>query len=157
MSDRRTEVELSLVEMLKTAAGLETVKTFENSIRECLFTGEKLTLGFRTEELPAIAVSAQLKPTKSSMFSPGERLYEVPVSLTIITRAQRKKEALAKAADLQDAVDRVLAAARKSGNSLGDNTLVIGDVTSSATTIDERPYSFAINATDFTIVKVVEL
>jgi hypothetical protein len=157
MSDRRTEVELSLVEMLKTAAGLETVKTFENSIRECLFTGEKLTLGFRTEELPAIAVSAQLKPTKSSMFSAGERQHEVPVSLTIITRAQRKKEALAKAADLQDAVDRVLAAARKSGNSLGDNTLVIGDVTSSATAIDERPYSFAISTTEFTILKVVEL
>jgi hypothetical protein len=157
MSDRRTEVELSLVEMLKTAAGLETVKTFENSIRECLFTGEKLTLGFRTEELPAIAVSAQLKPTKSSMFSAGERQYEVPVSLTIITRAQRPKEALAKAADLQDAADRVLAAARKSGNSLGDNTLVIGDVTSSATTIDERPYSFAISTTEFTILKVVEL
>jgi hypothetical protein len=157
LSDLRTDLELAVIEALKAAESLARVKTFENSIRDCLFSGEKLTQGFRPEELPAIAVSAQLKPTKTSMFSAAEKQHEIPVSLTIVTRAQRGRDALAKAAELQGGVDSILDQFRRSGNPLGANALLSGDVASSATTIVEKPYSFAINTTEFTILKVVEL
>ena len=157
MSDVRSTLELSLVTLLKAASGLASVKTVEASIRDCLFTGEKLSAGFRPEELPAIAVSAQLKPTTKSMFTASERQYAIPVSLTVVTRAQRSKDALATAAELTDLIDQILDQARKSGNALGGNTLVIGDVTSSATSIDERPYSFAISTTEFSVLKVVPI
>ena len=153
--DIRTALELAILSVLRDAAGLAGVKTFENSVRDCLFTGENLTQGFRPEELPAIAVSAQLKPTVKAQFSVSETGWTIPVSLTIVTKAQRGKLAAAAAAGLQDAVDVVLGAFRKSGNGLGTNTLLMGDVSSSATVIDEKPYSFGISTTDFSILKVV--
>lgn len=157
MSDVRTDLEFALIEALKGADGLSTVKTWENSIRDCLFTGEAFTQGFRAEELPAIAVSCQLKPSKRSLFTPGERQYEIPVSITILTRAARSKDAIAAAAQIQDAMDPALDGLRRSGNALGRNTIIQGEISSSATSIDEKPAAFAISTTEFTVLKVVPI
>ena len=134
-----SDLEDGLVAMLKGSPGLEGVKTFETSVRECLFSGDKLTQGFRTDELPAINVSAQLKPSRSNPFSAGEKQYEIPLTVAIVTRATKGKLALQAVYELQTAVEGILDQARRSGNALGANVLVTGEVTSSATTIFEKP------------------
>lgn len=157
MSDVRTDLEEALAELVSNTAGLAGLKTVETSVRDCLFTGDKLTQGFRGEELPACAITAQLKPSRFTPFSLGEVGHEIPVSVTIVTRAQRAKQALRDAAALQGALLGLVNAARKSGNALGANTFVVGEISASATTIDEKPYSFAISTAEFNVLKVVEV
>lgn len=157
MSDIATELELTLVEVFKASGWVKKVATFETSIRECLFSGDKFIQGFRAEELPAVAVSMQLKPTPSSQWTPCEEELRIPVSVSVVTRAMKRKDALAAAAELVDGVKYEVRQLRRSGNALGPNAVVLGEIASSATTIDEKPYSFAIATVEFTISKVVEV
>jgi uncharacterized lipoprotein YajG len=157
MSDLYTELEGALAAMLRGCAGMASVKIIETSVRECLFSGDKLSKGFRAGELPAINVTAQLKPSKSRPFSAGEKEYEIPVSIVIVTRAQTPKEALAKVYALQNAAEGVLDQARKSGNPLGTNVFVVGDVTGDAAPVLDPPAAFAVCTLEATVLKVVEL
>jgi hypothetical protein len=158
MSDFYQDLEIAINTMLQTDEDLASeVRTFEAGVRECLFTGDKLAQGFRPEELPAINFSAELKPGKSTPFSVGEMQLTIPVQLAIITKAQRGKAAIRQALKIQEMVRVILDRARKSGSALGANTFVAGDVTTSATPIDEKPHSFAVSTIDFTILKVVEI
>jgi hypothetical protein len=157
VSDYCAEVEDRLVEMLASAGTLNQVRTIETSVRECLFSGDKLTQGFRADELPAIAVSAQLKPARKAPWTSGEREIDIPLSIVVITKARTRRDALRQAGELRDAVDVVLDQARRSGNPLGDNTVLMGEVVTSATTIEEKPHVFAISTTECQIFKVVSL
>lgn len=157
MSDIRTDVEMAFLKIFRDSEFLKKVPTIENTLRECLFSGDKFTAGFRGEELPAIAVSCQLQPMVDGVFTPGEKIFRIPVSITIVTRAGTKTAAAAAASELQDAVGYEVGQLRRSGNSLGVNTVVFGDVTCSATTVEEKPFHYAMSTTEFTVSKVVEL
>ncbi len=153
-----TEIEEGLVEMLRAAEGLAgVVKTFETSIRDCLFSADKQTKGFRAGELPAIGVSAQLKPAKSRPFTAGEKEYEIPVTVALVTRAQQPKAALSGIYDLLAPMEQVFDAARRSGNPLGPNVLVIGDLASDAAVVADAPFFFGVATVEATVLKVVEL
>jgi hypothetical protein len=157
MSDFYSELEANLVKMLKASAALDSIKTFEADVRECLFSGDKLTQGFRPDELPAVNVTAELSPAKQSPFTVSEVLWTVPVSIIAIARGQRKKDARAKVREIQVAIENVVNAARKSDNGLGGNAIVSGDISSTVVIVQEKPYHFAIGETQFQILKVVQL
>lgn len=140
--------------LLGEEAGLSSVKTFEADIRDCLFTGEKLTQGFRPGELPAVNLSATLDPTQRSQFTAAETQHEIPVSIVVITKAQNRKDAQLAAKGLQEAVENVLDRLRRSSNAIGNNTLLFGNVTSSVTTLQDNPHCFAVGTTAAKITKI---
>lgn len=157
MSNLYTELEAAIITMLRTAVGLESVKTFEAEVRECLFTGDKLSQGFRPGELPAIAVTAELQPTKQGPFTAGEVELTIPVSLIAVCRAQQPTAAREQARELQRAAEANLNLARRSDSGLGANAIVTGDFASTIVVVQDKPYSFAIAETQFSILKVVDL
>ncbi len=153
----QTDIETALLAALRKCPALQKVQTFEADIRDCLFTGEKLTQGFRAGELPALNLSATLDPTPSRPFTLAEIQHEVPVSICCITKGQNRKEAYNSAKALQEAVEGVLNTLRRSGNSLGSNALVMGDVSSSVTTMQDNPHCFAVGTTAVKILKITPL
>jgi hypothetical protein len=153
----QSDIEQALLKLLKAEPRLREVKTFEADIRDCLFTGEKLTLGFRIGELPAVNLSATLDPTQRSQFTVTEIQHEIPVSIVVITAAQKRKAAFDAAKELQEGVECVLDRLRKSANGIGHNTLLFGNVTSSVTTIQESPHCFAMGTTSAKITKITPL
>ncbi len=157
MSDVYTELETNLAAMFRAAAGLATVRTIEADIRECLFSGDKLTHGFRPEEMPAINISAELKPATRGAFTAGEVQLTIPVSVLVVCRAQRKKQAREQARELQLAIEGVLDQARRSANGLGANAIVTGEISSSIVIVEDKPYHFAIGETQLNVLKVVDL
>jgi hypothetical protein len=157
MSDLLSGLEQSIVDALKASKSLGMVKTYETSFRECLYTGSKLTLGFRPEEMPVIAVSCREKPMESDIDTPAQEIHQIPVTVTIVTRAQNAKQADAAASEIWDALRYELGQFCRSGNALGSNTVVMGKVTSSATPIDEKPLAFVMRAAEFTITKITQL
>jgi hypothetical protein len=157
LSDVRSDIEGAVLEALRETRGLEGVKTWETSVRECLFARDTFTKGFRAEELPAVTVAGQLKPTLRNAFSAGEEQQTIPVTVMIVTRAQRARDAMAAAAELQDVVDGVVRGFRKSGNSLGPNVVVMGECSSSATYEVEAPLAFGISSCEFTVLRVIEV
>jgi hypothetical protein len=157
MSDLYTDLEAAIIAILRGAAGLEEVKTFEADVRDCLFTGDKLSQGFRGDEMPAIAVTADLQPTKQGPLTAGEVELTVPVSLIAVCRAQRPGVARAKAREIQGAAEAALNLARKSDSGLEANTIVTGQFSSTIVLVQEKPHSFAIAETQFQVLKVVDL
>lgn len=152
-----TELETNLAAMLQAAEALAGVKTVEADIRECLFSGDKLTQGFRPGELPAINISAELKPAARGPFTAGESQLTIPVSILVVCRAQKKQAAREQARVLQAAVEAVLDQARRSANGMGANAIVTGDITSSIVVVEDKPHSFAIGETQFNVLKIVDL
>ncbi|HVW07303.1 MAG TPA: hypothetical protein VHC90_01905 [Bryobacteraceae bacterium] len=148
------DLETKLLAALKQAPRLAAIKTWEADIRDCLFTESKLTQGFNAEELPALNLSASIDPTKRTPFTYTEAQHDIPVSIVVITKAVKRKEAFDGAKDLQEAVECVLELFRRSGNSLGQNTFLFGEISSSAITIQQDPYSFAVGTTGCTITKI---
>jgi hypothetical protein len=152
-----SDIEAALLDLLRAGNNLASVKTFEADIRECLFSGDKLIQGFRPEELPAVNVTAQLKPASSEPFSSGEAKHTVPVTIVVITKATRKKDARSAALQYQESIVTVLDAARRSDGRIGRNTLVTGELESSSVVIEEKPFHFAIATVEGTVLKVVEI
>lgn len=157
MSDCCTEVETALVAMLREANSLRQVKTVEATIRECLFTGNKLIQGFQGEELPALNVSSELKPYTRGPFTAGEIELTIPVSVMAIVRAPSAADARARVREMQAAIEAVLDKARRSDSGLGANTIITGDVQSSLVLIEEKPHHYAIGETQCQVLKVVPL
>ncbi len=158
MNEIYTELESNLVAMLRADAGLATsIKTCEADIRECLFSGDALSQGFRPDELPAVNVSADIRPAKRGPFTAGEIELEIPITVLVVCRAQRKKAARAKARELQLAIETALDQARRSANGLGPNAIVTGEFTSTIVVVDNKPYHFAIGETQFSVLKIVPL
>lgn len=152
-----TDLETAVLELLKASSGLVDVKTFEADIRECLFAEVALTKGFRQEELPAVNVTAQLEPSRTVSITAGEVEMAVPITVVVVTRSQRKKEARTKAQGLAAAVETALNAARKSDNGLGQNAIVSGDVATTIAVVDDKPLHFGIAQVEAQILKVVQL
>lgn len=152
-----SDLEQSILASLKADPALSGVATFSNELRECLFTGEKLTQGFRPEELPAIRVTAQEKPSTSAPFSVGEIAYTIPVTVIVITRGGTKQEAHERALGLQEPLLANLQSMRKSDNGLGLNTFLIGDTSATSLVIEEKPVHFALAQVEAQFLKVVQL
>src|SRR6185437_9621745 len=150
----QSEIEAGLLAALKTAPGLSTIKTFEDDIRDCLFADTKQISGFNPSELPAINLSASLDPTASSQFTMTETQHDVPVSIVVIVKAQKRKPAFDAVKQYQEAIEGVLNGFRRSGNSLGVNALLMGDVSSSAITIQDQPFCWGTGTTGFKITKI---
>ena len=148
------DLEVALLAAFKSTPGLSTIVVFEDDIRDCLFTAEKLTQGFRDTELPALNLSASLDPTKSSQFTMTETQHDVPVSIAIVTKALKRKAAWEAAKTYQEAIECVLNGFRKMGTTLGFNALVMGDITSSITSIKDTTHSYAVGATACNITKI---
>jgi hypothetical protein len=153
----QSDLEAALLALLKAEDGLSSVRTFEADIRDCLFTGEKLTQGFRSTELPAVNLSATLDPTQRSPFTASETQHEIPVSIVVITKALNRKDAQLAAKGLQEAIEDVLDRLRRSSNTIGNNTLLFGNVTSSVTTLQDDPHCFAVGTTAAKITKITPL
>ncbi|HZL56930.1 MAG TPA: hypothetical protein VFC21_07605 [Bryobacteraceae bacterium] len=153
----QSDLEDALIALLKAEPGLASVKTVEAEIRDCLFSGEKLTQGFRDTELPAINLSATLDPTQRSQFTASEIQHEIPVSICCIARALKRKAAYNAVKEIQEAIENVLDRLRKSSNAIGNNTLLFGNVTSSVTTIQDNPHCFAVGTTAAKITKITTL
>ncbi len=151
----QSELEVSLATILKAEPSLQIVKTIEADVRECLFAdASQLIGGFRDSELPAINLSGQLDPTVSNPFTAGEIQADVPFSIVIVTKAQNRTDARSRLKQLQDGVEKVLNSLRRSGNALGQNALVMGDISSSAQTFQSNPYCFAVGTTAVKIKKI---
>lgn len=157
MSDLYTDLEAAIIAVLRGAAGLDSVKTFESDVRECLFTGDKLSAGFRSDELPAVAVTAELEPAKRRPFTAGEVELTIPVSAIAVCRAQRPTDVRAQARTVQLAIESALDQARKSDSGLGANTIVTGEFASTIVVVQEKPHCFAIGETKFQVLKVIDL
>jgi len=152
-----SDLEEGILAGLKMDSALSGVATFSNELRECLFTGEKLTQGFRPEELPAIRATAQEKPSTSAPFSVGEIACTIPVTVIVITRGGTKQEAHERALALQEPLLANLQSMRKSGNGLGLNTYLIGDTSATSLVIEEKPIHFALATVEAQFLKVVQL
>lgn len=148
-------IEIAVLDLLKNTPELAGVKTFERTVRECLFSGEKLTQGFRSEELPAINVTSELEPGRSEPFTTGEIKYTIPVSVLIITKHLNKAQARRDLQVLIQVVEKVLNAARKT-DGLGLNTLVMGEIVSSVVVAEENPHHFAVGNVTASVIQVVE-
>jgi len=157
MSDVYTDTEHAVLAILQSAHGLDGVKTFEDEIRECLFSGDKLIQGFRPEELPAIAVTCMLAPCKSAPMTAGEIRYFVPVTVLVIVRSNDAAAARGRATDLMRQVETLLHQARRSNAGLGANAFVTGDLVSSVIVAPENPFYFAVGTVSAEITKVVDL
>ena len=136
----QSELETALLTALKATPGLSTIKVFEDDIRDCLFTAEKLTEGFRDTEMPALNLSASLDPTTSSQFTMTETQHDVPVSIAIVTKGLNRKAAWEEAKKYQEAIECILEGFRKIGTSLGFNAVIMGDITSSLISIKADTY-----------------
>ncbi len=147
-------LETALLAALKESPGLNTVKLFEDDIRDCLFTREKVTQGFRDSEMPALNLSASLDPTSSTQFTMTETQHDVPVSIVVITKALKRKTSYDAAKTYQEEVERVLNGFRRSGNTLGHNALVMGEISSAIITIQDNPHCFALGTTTCKITKI---
>jgi hypothetical protein len=150
----QSELEAALLAAFKATPGLRTIVTFEDDIRDVLFTNEKLSSGFRSTEMPALNLSASLDPTTSSQFTMTETQHDVPVSICIITKATKRKTAWEAAKVYQEAIECTLNGFRKMGTSLGFNAAVMGDITSSLITVKDEPHSFAVGTTACKITKI---
>ncbi len=157
MSDVYAEMEHAVLAILQNASTLREVKTFEDEVRECLFTGDRLIQGFRPEELPAIAVSCMLTPTKSAAFTASQIQYVVPTTVAIIVRSHTKAAARGRATHLMRQVEILLHQARRSNSGLGANAFVTGDLVSSVIVAPENPFYFAVGTVSAEITKVVNL
>jgi hypothetical protein len=157
MSDIYIAAEQAVLDMLRQAAGLSMVKTFEADIREALFSGESPARGFNAGELPAINVSAVAEPCESEPFTAGEIRYQVPVTVLIVTRHQDKGAARSAARAIQWEVEKLVHGARRSANALGPDSIVTGPVRSSLAVIQDRPAHFGLAQVDFIVTKVVPL
>jgi hypothetical protein len=157
LSDIYTELETNLVAMLAAAPGLEGVKTIEADVRECLFSEAALTGGFGANELPAIQVSAEIRPSKRHSFTASEMELEIPITVVVVTRAQRKKAARESAREMQLAVEKALDQARRSANPLGMNAIVTGEITSTIVVVENKPHRYAIGETQAEVLKIVDL
>lgn len=157
MSDIYTDIEGALLLMLQDAEDLEGVKTWEAGIRDCLFAADKLSRGFHPGELPAVNVTAQLRPSVSRPFSASEKEFEIPLDIAVVTRAQSSKDALAAVREIQNAIESVLDGGRRSGNPLGENTVVTGDVTTDAAAVPFAPLVFGVCQIRATVRKIVEM
>ncbi len=148
------DLEMKLLAAVKAAPGLNAIRVFEADIRDCLFTEAKLTDGFLPEELPALNLSASLDPTKRTPFTWTEAEHAIPVSIVIITKAVKRKDAFDAVKTFQEALECVLEQFRKGGNSLGNNTFLFGEIASSAISIQGDPNCFAVGTTACTITKI---
>jgi hypothetical protein len=157
MTDVCTELEANLVAMLRAADALRQVRTIEAEIRTALFTGAGLTKGFAEQELPAIGVSAEIEPAKRGPYGAGEVQVQIPLSIFAVARAQRKTEARARVREMQAEIEHLLDGGRRSANGLGENAIVLGDITSTVVIVEDRPYHFAIGETQCQVLKVVQL
>lgn len=157
MTDRYTEIEHAVLGYLRAADALDDVKTFEDEVRECLFSGDKLIQGFRPEELPAIAVTSILAPVKSVAETAGEIRYTIPVSVIAIARAARKAEARAIGASMLDRIEALLQRLRKSNDALGANCWLVGEVVSSIIVVPDGTFWYSVGTVSAEIVKVVNL
>jgi hypothetical protein len=140
--------------MLQAAPSLSGVRTFEADVRDALFAGDKLSRGFRPEELPAINVTAMSDPVQSEPFTAGELRYLVPVSVVIVTRGQDKGSVRAAVRALSFEVEKLLHQARRSDNSIGPGAMVAGAVESSAAVIQDAPLHFGIGEVKAQIVEL---
>lgn len=151
----QSDLEAALLTLLKASPALAGVKTFEAEVRDCLFADEaRLIQGFEPASLPAINLSGQLDPTIRSPFTAGETQHDVPFSIIVVTKAQNRGAARRAAKALQEGVEDLLDSLRRSGNVLGQNALVMGDVTSSITTIQHSPHCYATGTTAVKIKKI---
>lgn len=157
MSDLYQEIESAVLAMLQASPSLSGVRTFEADIREALFAGDKLSRGFRPEELPAINITAMSEPVQSEPFTAGELRYTVPVSVVIVTRGQDNGTVRAAVRALSFEVEKLLHQARRSDNPLGQGAMVAGPVESSVAVIQDAPLHFGIAEVKAQVVKVVEL
>ncbi len=149
-------IEISMLELLKSSPQLNMVKTFERTVRECLFTGEKITSGFRPEELPAINITCELEPTNSTPFTTGEIRYQIPLTVIVIVKHQQKVEARRQLLELMAIIEKIVNRARKT-DGLGLNTLVMGDVVSSVVIAEDHPHHFGVGNITASVTQVVEL
>ena len=151
----QSDLETGLLALLKAEPGLATVATFEADVRDCLFgDASAMISGFRPTELPAVNLTGQIDPTASSQFTAGEIQHDVPFSIVVICKAQDRATARGYVKGLQDGVESVLNALRRSGNALGQNAIVMGDLSSSAIAIQHSPHCFAVGTTAVKIKKI---
>jgi hypothetical protein len=144
VSDFYTDVEQAVLEKLQAAPGLAVVRTWEADIRDVLFSGEKLSKGFSTEEIPAVNVSAMQGAVTASPHTTLETQYTIPVTVVVVAKGQTKKAARAAARELQAEVEQVMNAARSSAGQFLPNTWVKGDLTLDIAIVADQPYHFAI-------------
>jgi hypothetical protein len=151
-----TETEMAVLSILQAAQGAEEIHTWEDELREVLFSGEQLSKGFRLAELPAVMVTTSQDPTRSSQFTSGEIRYAIPVQVLLITAAQQKEDARSMLLGLMRTLERALHQARRS-DSLGPNTFIADDLVSSHVIVQDRPYHFAVGNITAMVTKVVEV
>ena len=151
-------LEVQLITVLKAAPGLASIKTFEAEIKDALFVGDKLSQGFTSGALPAINLSMNLTPTKSSQFTAGEKRYDVPLTVVVITSSGNLTTARDNSIEYAFAVEAALNDLRRSGNPLGRNILLTGDISvGAASVVHEKPMAFAWVSIEATISVVVTL
>lgn len=157
MIDFYGQIQQAVMQLLRDSGTLTEVKTFEADVRDALFVGDQLSKGFSADELPAINVTAENDATESEPFTAGEIRYNVPVTVLIVTRGQRKAVVRAELRGLQGEAEKLIHAARRSDNTLGENAVVFGTVRSSLAVVEEKPLHFGVAQIDFTVLKVVPI
>jgi hypothetical protein len=130
-------------------------KTFECGFRQCLFVGDKLAKGFRTEELPALQIEEGLTPERSRPMNLGEMRHLVPVSVMVVISSLDAAELRTKMLALQRKAHETLSSGRRSGM-LGSNMWVTGDLVASNSVVQEERF-FGLATIQVEVTKVVSL
>jgi hypothetical protein len=148
-----TPVELAVLALLQ--GRLREFKTFECGYRQCLFVGDKLSKGFRVEELPALQIEEGLTPERSRPMNLGEIRHLVPVSVMLVMTSLDLGDLRQSMLALQRRAHETLNRGRKSGV-LGTGLWVTGDMVASNSIVQEERF-FGLATIQVEITKVVEI
>ena len=149
-----TPIELAVLALLK--GQLRECKTFECGLRQALFTGDKLSKGFRVEELPALQIEEGLNAERSRPMNIGEMRHLIPVRIAlVVTSIADLNECRATGLALQRRAHEALSKARRSGV-LGSGLWVTGDIEATSNVVQEERF-FCVPELKVEITKVVDI
>lgn len=150
------DIESAVMEVLQAADCAGSIRTWEDELREVMFTGGQLSKGFTIGELPAVMVTLSQDPVKSYPSTSGEITYDIPIQVLVVTCGVRREAARADLAAMLRSFERSLHQARRS-DGLGYNAFIHDDLLSSFVLIHDRPQHFAVGNITAIARKVVEL
>lgn len=157
MTDFYTQIEDAIVAVLQASPDLTAIRTWATEIPEGFYVGQPLAKMFRSEQLPAVMVTAVFEPTRSRPASHAEILYAIPAQVILVTKSPKKRDARAQAISLLRPMEAALHQLRYTSASLGSNTFLYGDLSSEISTVEAMPVSFGLASITAEIHKVVPL
>ncbi len=154
MSGQATPVEQAILGLLQPV--LKTCNTFEIGLRPVLFSGDKISKGFRPEEMPVCQIEEGVNPDRSRPFTTGEMRHFVSVTVMLVLSSLDEKEVRFQMLALQRQAHDTLNGGRRSGV-LGVDIWVTGDIVASLSMVQDNERFFGLAQLQVEITQVVQI